>query len=124
MKRIYAALILAVLTAAVFLTGHYYIKKTVNQSYDLLDRCVTAYESGERSPDYADKLEKYWAKRERFLSFFANHGELDDLEIAIHSVKIFSTGENAFFFAHYADSARTLLKQMHEDNILNMHSFF
>ena len=124
MKRLIAAACLLLFISTAYLTGFFYIKNTCDEASDLLDRCITAYENEENGENQAEKLEKFWAKREKTLSFFSNHNEIDEIELTISSLKVYSNSDNKDLFSEYSRKLKTLLHQLKEDTIPNVHSIF
>ncbi len=124
MKRLIAAGILFVLVLAAYLTGHFYIKNTCDTAKELLNECISAYETQNEAGVQAENLKKYWAKKEKPLSFFVNHSEIDEIELAISTLKIYSVTESKELFSEYSGMVKTLLHQLVEDSVPNIHSIF
>ena len=71
-----------------------------------------------------EELEKFWGEKEKLLSVFANHSEIDEIELAIYSLKVYSeTSDNEIFY-EYSGTVKTLLHQLLEDTIPSVHSIF
>ena len=124
MKRLIAAAVLAVIVISVHLTGRYIINNTLTESRELLKACTQQYMIDKSAYSQAERLEKFWSDNEGILSLFANHEGIDDIELAISSLKVYSDTEDNEIFYEYAASVETLLHQLEEDNSLNMHSVF
>jgi hypothetical protein len=59
---------------------------------------------------------------EKTLSFFADHNDIDNLEQAITTLKVYSaTKENELFIEH-SQTVKILLHQLIEDTVLSFHS--
>ena len=121
MKRLIAAAVLAVIIAAVYFTGNFYIKNVLHDSYNLVDECNKNYELKQNPKKSA---EKYWSNNEGLLSVFAHHNHIDEVEKAIDTMIIYSNTDNNELFYEYSGTVRTLLHQLYEDNSLTMHSVF
>lgn len=124
MKRLIAAGILFVLVLAAYLTGHFYIKNTCDTAKELLNECINAYETQNEAGSKAEKLKNYWTEKEKPLSFFANHSEIDEIELAISTLEIYSVTDSKELFSEYSGTVKTLLHQLVEDSVPNIHSIF
>lgn len=124
MKRLIAAAVLLFCVAASYLFGYFYIQKTCDKANTLLDDCVAAYKTEQNAKNKAEELEKFWGEKEKLLSVFANHSEIDEIELAIYSLKVYSeTSDNEIFY-EYSGTVKTLLHQLLEDTIPSIHSIF
>lgn len=122
MKRLIIAGILAIIIASIHFGGNIYIKNVIRESNQLLQDCIAEYKE-KGSPEVAAKnLKDYWGERENFLSVFAHHDNLDEIERAIDSLSVYSQTENSEIFYEYSGTVKTLLHQLLEDNSFNMHS--
>ncbi len=122
MKRLIAAGVIAVIIAAIHFSGNIYIKKVIKESNHLLESCITEYKKSANPEVAAKKLKNYWDKQEDYLSVFAHHDNLDEIERAINSLSVYSQTENSEIFYEYSGTVKTLLHQLLEDNSFNMHS--
>lgn len=122
MKRIFSALILLILVISVFIYSLFYIKDSCNEAKRLLEDCKTAYTQGERDGASAEKLRKYWSKKEKGLSVFVNHDKIDDIEEALHCLSVYSTTEEYEIFREYVATTEILLHQLLEDTLPGVHS--
>ena len=122
MKRLIAAGILFVFVITVYVFGYVYITKTCDAATDLLNECGELYNKNEDAQNCAKKLEKFWHKKEGTLSVFANHEHIDDIELAIGSLVIYSNTENNKIFYEYLSTTKTLLHQLIEESKPSMHS--
>ena len=124
MKRLVAAVILFVFVISAYIWGYIYIDNACKQAQNYLINCVDVYEADKDATDEAEKLEKYWSKKEKGLSFFANHGDIDAIELAINSLKSYSKTKDNEIFYEYSGTVKTLLHQLMEDTAPTMHSIF
>ena len=122
MKRLIAAAVLAVFIAAIYFTGNYYTKKVVDKSNEIIKMCTIDYENQSDVTAQAQKLKKYCSENEGFLSIFAYHGHIDEIEQAINTMVIYAKTKNSELFYEYSDTVKTLLHQLYEDNSFSMHS--
>lgn len=122
MKRLIAAGILFVFVITVYIFGYIYITKTCETATDILNECGELYENNKNAEESAKKLEKFWNKKEGTLSVFANHAHIDDIELAIGSLVIYSSTKNNKIFYEYLSTAKTLLHQLVEESKPSMHS--
>lgn len=122
MKRLIAALILLVFVLTAYFTGYFYISNTCKQANELLEECTAAYNNGKDASEPTEKLDKFWSEKEKPLSVFVNHAAIDEIELAIASLLIYSsTAEDELFFEH-SQNIKTLLHQLMEDTVPGVHS--
>lgn len=124
MKRLIAACVLTAIIAAVYFAGNIYINSVMKKSNVLIDQCIDSYDSATNPEEKAKELKSYWSENEGFLSVFAHHESIDEIEQAIDSLVVYSITENSEIFYEYSGTVKTLLHQLSEDNSLNMHSVF
>lgn len=124
MKRLIAAAILAASVAGIYFCGFFVINTTCKEANKKLETCINSYNNENNASEKAKDLEKYWAKKEKILSVFANHSEIDDIEMAIHLLTVYSKTDNNEIFHEYSGTVKTMLHQMKEDTVPNMHSIF
>lgn len=122
MKRLIAAGILLSVVIATYLSAMFYIRHVCDETAVLLENCISAYNSQKNAEKSAKKLSKYWNKHEQTLSIFANHNSIDDIELAISSIEIYSTTSEKEIFKEYTGTAQTLLHQLLEDTYPSLHS--
>lgn len=122
MKRLIAAGVLTVIIAIIHFSGTVYIKNVIDEANTLLAECVTEYSENSSPKEKAVELEEYWGKRESYLSIFAHHDNIDEIESAINSLVVYSSTENSEIFYEYSGTVKTLLHQLMEDNSFSMHS--
>ena len=121
MKRLIAAAVLAVIVAAVHFTGNIYIKNVIKESNKLVDACVEDYKKDISPKSHAEKLQKYWSESEDYLSVFARHDNIDEIELAIDTLAVYSETKDSEIFYEYSGTVKTLLHQLYEDNSFSMH---
>lgn len=124
MKRLISAIILLIFVLSAYLTGYFYINTTCEKANKMLTNCEKAYNANENAEKYAKKLEKFWSDAEKPLSLFANHSEIDEIELAIHTLKIYSKTSEKEIFNEYSGTVKTLIHQLIEDTVPSVHSIF
>ena len=122
MKRLLAAVVLFCLILSAYLSGYFYIKQTCNQANELLSDCIKEYELKNSAVESAERLENFWQKKEKLLSVFANHTEIDEIELTISTLKVYSSTDDKVHFSEYSGNVKILLHQLHEDIIPSIHS--
>lgn len=122
MKRLIAAGVITIIIATIHFCGSVYIKNVIKESNDLLKICIEEYKSEANPERAAKKLKDYWGEHEDYLSIFAHHDNIDEIERAIDSLAVYSKTENSEIFYEYSGAVKTLLHQLQEDNSFNMHS--
>lgn len=124
MKRLIAAGVLLLFVIGAYIWGYLYIDTACSQANKYLQKCISVYESDIDAAQEAEKLENYWSEKEKGLSFFANHADIDEIELAINSLKSYSSSKNNEIFYEYSGTVKTLLHQLMEDTSPNIHSIF
>ena len=122
MKRLIAAVVIAVIVAVVHFSGNIYIKKVIKECEVQLETIVTDYKKDFSPKEHADKLKKYWAENEDYLSVFARHDNIDEIELAIDTLAVYAETKDSEIFYEYSGTVKTLLHQLYEDNSFSMHS--
>ena len=122
MKRLIAAAVLTLFVAAVHFGGNMYIIKVIKESNVMLDKCVSEYNEQTSPKETAYELKKYWNENEDFLSIFARHDNIDEIELAIDTLAIYAETRYSEFFYEYSGAVKSLLHQLYEDNSFSMHS--
>lgn len=124
MKRLIVAGFLGLIIVFSLVFSIFYVKHICKETRTLLNECIEAYDKTNKSYYYADKLNNYWEKAEKNLSFIVNHDRLDEIESAIGSLKDYSdTKENEIFY-EYSGTVDTLIHQLLEDTVPGVHSIF
>lgn len=124
MKRLIAAGILAVFLLTTYLIGFFSIKNVCDDANSLLKDCINAYNLEKNAEEKAKNLEDFWSEKEKILSFFANHSEIDEIELAIGTLRVYSRTNENEIFSEYCGTVKTLLHQLMEDTVPNIHSIF
>jgi len=122
MRRLIAAVLLLVIVLVSYLISFFYIKNTCDNANRILDECINLYEQDLNASKKAEELNKYWSGHEKYLSVFANHSMIDDIELAISSLLIYANTDDNVIFYEYSGTVATLLHQMMEDTRPSMHS--
>ena len=123
MKRLIAAGILLAAVIAAYALSLVYITETCDQAEEIILRCEEAYMSGNAHDD-AEELSDLWDEKEKALSFFVNHSRIDDIELEISSLLLYSKTENEPLFYEHIETLKMLLHQVKEDTRISAHSIF
>ena len=123
MKRLIAAGILLAAVITAYIMSFAYITKTCDETKELILRCEEAYDEGV-AYKYAEKLSKLWDKKEKALSFFMNHNRIDDIELEISSLLLYSETKDEILFYEHIKTLKMLLHQVKEDTRISIHSIF
>lgn len=123
MKRLIAAGILLAAVIAAYVSGFMYITKTCDETKELVLRCEEAYNGGE-AYKHAEELNNLWDEKEKALSFFINHDRIDDIELEISSLLLYSKTEDEILFYEHIETLKMLLHQVKEDTKISVHSIF
>ncbi len=122
MKRLIPAAILLIFVITAYITGYFYTTRTCDTASEMLNECITIYKSDKNAHNSAKELEKFWGEREGTLSVFANHADIDQIELAIGSLVVYSNSPDNKIFYEYSGTVKTLLHQLIEDSKPSMHS--
>ena len=120
MKRLIAALILTAIVIGVYIIGYIHIVNTCEKTNELIDECISAYEKGDNVTECSEKLKKFWSDNEKTLSIFENHAVLDEIELSLHILSVYSNYKDDGMFYDYAYRTRTLIHQMLDDTMFGM----
>lgn len=123
MKRLIAAGILLAAVVAAYISSLIYITKTCDETKELILRCEEAYSEGE-AYKYAEELSSLWDEKEKALSFFMNHARIDDIELEISSLLLYSETKDEILFYEHIETLKMLLHQVKEDTKISVHSIF
>ena len=123
MKRLIAAGILLAAVIAAYISSLVYITKTCDQAKEIIIRCEEAYKD-EKAHEAAEELSDLWDKKEKVLSFFVNHSRIDDIELEISSLLLYSKTEDEIFFYEHIESLKMMIHQIKEDTRISVHSIF
>lgn len=122
MKRLIAAGILILFLITTYFSGYFYIKNTCKETNKLLSECISSYEEKSNPSQKIKNLKLYWEKREKCLSVFTNHSAIDEIELSIHTLLIYSKSSQPELFYDYSDKIKTYLHQIMEDTVPSPHS--
>ena len=122
MKRLIAAAVIAAIVAVIHFTGNIYIKNVIKECNVQLETIVADYKKDISPKENAEKLRKDWGEKEDFLSIFARHDNIDEIELAIDTLAVYSETKDSEIFYEYSGTVKTLLHQLYEDNSFSMHS--
>ena len=122
MKRIIAAFILLIFVSAAYFGGYFFVKNTCKTANEILEECSFAFKNEADAKLKAEKLEKYWSGKEQLLSVFVNHRSIDEIELAISNLSVYSESSEKELFYEYSKTVQTLLHQLMEDTVPSAHS--
>ena len=122
MKRLIAAAILLLIIVSCYFTANLYINKTLDQLNGKLNSCVEVYKLEGGAKAQAKSLKDFWKSREKLLSFCVNHAALDEIELAITDLFVFSEVADSVYFFEKSDLLYTLFAQLKEDTDFGIHS--
>ena len=123
MKRLIAAGILFAAVIAAYISMLMYITKTCDERKEVILWGEEAYYKGEACK-YAEKLSTLWDEKEKKLSFFMNHNRIDDIELEISSLLLYSKTKDEILFYEHIETLKMLLHQVKEDTRISVHSIF
>ncbi|MEE1239539.1 MAG: DUF4363 family protein [Acutalibacteraceae bacterium] len=123
MKRLIAAGILFAAVITAYIASFAYITKTCDETKELILRCEESYNEG-TAHEYAQKLSNLWDEKEKALSFFMNHDRIDDIELEISSLSLYSETKDEILFYEHIETLKMLLHQVKEDTRISVHSIF
>ena len=123
MKRLIAAGLLLAAVIAAYSWSFVYITKTCDETKEIILRCEKAYGEGE-AYKYAEELNRLWDEKEKALSFFMNHNRIDEIELEISSLLLYSETEDEILFYEHIETLKMLLHQVKEDTRISVHSIF
>ncbi|MGN0451782.1 MAG: DUF4363 family protein [Acutalibacteraceae bacterium] len=123
MKRLIAAGILLAAVVTAYISSLVYITKTSNEAKEIIIRCEEAYNDG-KAQESAEELSELWDKKEKVLSFFVNHSRIDDIELEISSLLLYSKTEDEILFYEHIEALKMMIHQIKEDTRISFHSIF
>ncbi len=124
MKRLIPAGILLFSVIIAYTFSYIYITKSCNETATLINRCEEKYNQDSDAYSEAKNLSDMWDKKEKGLSFFVNHNRIDDIELEISSLLLYSKTDNQILFYEHIENLKMLLHQVKEDTRLTVHSVF
>lgn len=123
MKRLISAGILLAAVITAYVLSLIYITKTCDETKEIILRCEEAYNDG-NAYKYAEELSNLWDEKENTLSFFMNHDRIDDIELEISSLLLYSKTSKEILFYEHIEMLKMLLHQVKEDTKISIHSIF
>lgn len=124
MKRLISAGILFIFVIAAYSVSLWYITDACKETKVLIEDCENAYKNGGDAYDKAEELKKLWDKKESTLSFFVTHDSIDEIELAISELCVYSKAEEENDFKERIENIKMLLHQISEDTSFSVHSIF
>ena len=124
MKRLISAGILFAFVVAAYVSSFIYIKKTCNETIELVRLCEENYKDGKNAYETAEKIDEIWVDKEQTLSFFVNHDRIDEVELELTSLLLYSRTDNEILFYEHIETLKMLLFQIKEDSMINAHAIF
>ena len=124
MKRLISAGILFAFVVAAYVSSFIYIKKTCNETNELVRLCEENYKDGKNAYETAEKIDEIWVDKEQTLSFFVNHDRIDEVELELSSLLLYSRTDNEILFYEHIETLKMLLFQIKEDSMINAHAIF
>lgn len=122
MKRLIAAGVLLIFVITSYFSGYFYIKSTCISAENILDKCISAYENQNNAKTEIENLKSFWDKKEKPLSIFADHTDIDAIEQAIATLTVYSESSQKELFDQYSQNVKILLHQLLEDTVFSIHS--
>ena len=124
MKRLIPAGILLILITLAYFLSQSYIIDTCDDAKELVEICEEDYRGGKDAYLAAEKIEHLWEENEKPLSFFVNHDRIDDIELELSSLLLYSRSDEEELFYEHIERLKMLLHQLKEDTKINAHSVF
>lgn len=124
MKRLISAGILLAFVVAAYLSSLIYIRKTCDETIELVKQCEADYKEGKNAYQTAEKIDEIWVDKEQTLSFFVNHDRIDEVELELTSLLLYSGTDNEILFYEHIETLKMLLYQIKEDSMINAHAIF
>ena len=124
MKRLISAGILLAFVVAAYLSSLIYISNTCGEIIELVKQCEGDYKEGKNAYQTAEKIDEIWVDKEQTLSFFVNHDRIDEVELELTSLLLYSGTDNEILFYEHIETLKMLLYQIKEDSMINAHAIF
>lgn len=124
MKRLISAGLLLVFVVTAYVSSYFYIKKTCDETIELVRLCEENYKDGKNAYDTAEKIDEVWVQKEKTLSFFVNHDRIDEVELELSSLLLYSRTKDEILFYENIETLKMLLSQIKEDSMINAHAIF
>ena len=124
MKRLISAGILFAFVVAAYVSSFIYIKKTCNETIELVRLCEENYKDGKNAYETAEKIDEISVDKEQTLSFFVNPDRIDEVELELSSLLLYSRTKDEILFYENIETLKMLLSQIKEDSMINAHAIF
>lgn len=124
MKRLISAGLLLVFVVTAYVSSYFYIIKTCDETIELVKLCEENYKDGKNAYETAEKIDEVWVQKEKTLSFFVNHDRIDEVELELSSLLLYSRTEDEILFYENIETLKMLLSQIKEDSMINAHAIF
>lgn len=116
MKRLIPATITLVLIFILCIYSNIFIKRAC-------DNTLEDIKNFQNQTISAKTLQNTWQKRKEKMSFFINHGFLDDISLHIGQLSV-ENSKNSEYYAHIYKDIETILSMIKEEQRLSAHSFY
>lgn len=125
MKRLIPACVLAVLLTLLCIVAYSVTENRCEKTKQALDFCETAFKTGDTAAgEKALQFANYWENTQRILSVFTAHDLLDKISYSAARLRGFAdAGQGAQALAECAE-IRQFLKQLYEEQRLDITSFY
>ena len=124
MKRLISAGLLLVFVVTAYVSSYFYIIKTCDETIELVKLCEENYKDGKNAYETAEKIDEVWVQKEKTLSFFVNHDRIDEVELELSSLLLYSRTKDEILFYENIETLKMLLSQIKEDSMINAHAIF
>ncbi len=122
MKRLIPALVILAVIIATFAGSYVYVNTICEEATHLINQCIDEYNEKGIDETKTDEFKKYWDKKEKILSIFANHNVIDEIEVSVANLEYHSKLKDNNMFYDSAIRIKTLIHQIMEDNKITAHS--
>ena len=115
MRRLIPAAIMLISVILIYSFSYFYINDVCDNTKQMLKECEIAYETQNNCQAAAKEIKSYWEQKEKKLSFIVNHGLIDDIELTVSAINLYSSTKDNIIFYEYSDRLRTLIHQLTEE---------
>lgn len=116
MKRIFPAIIILVITICLCICSYIYVTRECDATNDDIDKFL-------QNKISSLDLQNSWQERKEKLSFFVNHGFLDDMSLYIGQLSVYDD-QNSERFDLILKNIDTLLSMIKQEQHFATHSFY
>lgn len=124
MKRLIAAAVILLIIIGTYIGSSTYTDKICKTAIQGIESCSEEYKEHGTAKADAAWLKNYWNEKEKILSIFVNHNLIDEIEVTVSSIELYSAFENNYMFYDACNRAKVLLHQILEDTKPTTHSVF